>query len=98
MKLHEFLESLYVQTNIDNQVEYHPYKASKINAIQSLLNCQKDCLKVLAYFKIIYHYALMKLGKAETLLSSQEIVKKYQEKKEQQALEQTSEYKCEQSE
>lgn len=78
---HEHLESLYVKTNIENQTNYHPYLAAKTQAVQNLLNLQKTIYRWLSYFAILKHYFDVKMNVVDPLPKAQELVKQYQDKK-----------------
>jgi hypothetical protein len=81
MKFHDFLEALYVETNLKNNLGYHPYLAAKTTAIQSLLNVQKSILKKISYFAILYNYFKVVLSIKEAPKSAHEQVRLFNEAK-----------------
>jgi hypothetical protein len=81
MRFHDFLESLYVSTNIENTANYHPRLASKLLAIQSLTSVQKWWLKAFAFPCILIHYLGVIMGYKEALPDAREVVKRYNDQK-----------------
>lgn len=81
MKLHDFLESTYVQTNIDKTVSYSPYLQSKTMAVQSLLDLQKSILKWIAYLDLIITFIKTKLKLVSPPKDAQTIIREFNESK-----------------
>ena len=77
MKIHEVLESLYVSTNIQNQLEYSPYLKAKTTAIHELLNVIHSLCKFIAYFSIIYTVILIKTGIYDEPKAAKDLVEAY---------------------
>jgi Ni,Fe-hydrogenase III small subunit len=61
MKFHEYLEALYVKTNIALQQAYHPYGQAKVQAVQTLINLQKRVYTWLHFILIPIEFILVKL-------------------------------------
>jgi hypothetical protein len=81
MKFHDYLESNYVKTNIDIQLNYHPKLAAKTQAIQSLINGQKQVLKIFAYATILIGYLKVITRMAPEPKTAHEIVKEFNDLK-----------------
>lgn len=79
MKFHEYLESSYVGTNIELQVEYSPQKQAKTLAAQSLINGQRTFYKVVSYVVLVVGYLLVKAHIVKAPLSAADLVKAYQD-------------------
>jgi hypothetical protein len=81
MKFHEYLEANYVQTNIDLQIEYSPYRQAKIQAIHSLLAGQKWFFRLIAYPIILWRYTEIRLGLKPAPMAVQDVVKAFNDKR-----------------
>ena len=81
MKLHDYLESEYVSTNISNQITYHPYKQAKITAVQSLIHGQKTVYKYVAMIQILTQYVAVISKLISAPKTSTELVKELNESK-----------------
>lgn len=80
MKLHEYLESTYVSTNVDIQVNYDPYLQAKTQSCQNLLHLQKFIFRLIAYPSIIIEYLLVRCHLREAPPLAQDLVKVYNNK------------------
>lgn len=74
MKLHDYLESTYVSTNVQLQQVYTPNGQAKTQAVQGLINAQRTILRWFNYPVLLvgYFLVLTKLVKAPP--TSQEII------------------------
>jgi hypothetical protein len=77
VKFHEYLESRYTLTNLENQKAYSPAKQAETTAIHDLTNGQKKFYKYIAYFKVIFGYFFMKLTRSPGLPTPKEIFENY---------------------
>lgn len=75
MKLHEFLESKYVSTNLELHQNFSPYMQSKTRSIQKLIDLQRQVLMWFAYIALIKEYLEIKIGIREEPLEAMEIAK-----------------------
>ena len=79
MKMHEYLESTYVTTNLENQKEYSPYRQAHTNAAHNLITLQKSFYRWVSYPVLICGWLLVVCGLKQAPLSAREIAKKMQE-------------------
>ena len=77
MKFHDFLESIFVSTNISNQQSYHPAKQAKTMAVQSLINAQRTVLKWLNYPVLLFNYILVALRFVAPPMPANEVIKAF---------------------
>ena len=75
MKLHEFLESEYVSTNIDLQQEFSPSKQARTQAVQGLINAQRCVLRWTHYVRVLFTFLLVKLHIRSNPASAEDLVK-----------------------
>lgn len=75
MTLFEYLESMYVKSNIEVQMEFSLLKQAEANAAQKLIGYQRGMFTLYAYLKLIVGYILVKLGLRKPPLSGKEQVK-----------------------
>ncbi len=61
MDFHKFLESLYINANMDLQKSYTAYNHAKTGATKDLLDAQRKILKFFSYFHILGHFLIVKL-------------------------------------
>lgn len=62
MKLHEYLESTYVSTNLELQKEFSPYLQAKTHAVQKLINAQRAVYRVSCYPTLLFGFIAVCLG------------------------------------
>ena len=62
MKLHEFLESSYVSTNLQLQQEYSSFKKGRTLACQKLIHLQVHIGRILSYPVLFWEFLMLKLG------------------------------------
>jgi hypothetical protein len=61
MKLLDFMESKYVESNLQNQVEFSLGKQAEAQAAQNLINAYRSTLRKFAYITLLVRYALVLL-------------------------------------
>jgi hypothetical protein len=61
MKLLDFMESKYVESNLKNQVEFSLALQAKSQAAQNLINAYRSTLRKIAYITLLVQYALVLL-------------------------------------
>lgn len=80
MKFFQYLESRYVELNIDLQVNYDLNKHAASQATQDLINAQRKVFKWINYPVLIVKFFLIKLSIINAPESAQEIMARLQEK------------------
>lgn len=80
MKLHDYLESSYVSTNIANQLEYTPFKQGQTLAVQKLINWQRSFMTFIGLFVLLFGYFKVLLHVAPAPKDAKQLVADLQEK------------------
>lgn len=73
MKFNDLLDSVYMETRFSMEKENTAYKRAKTSSIQNLNQFQQFFLKIVAYFDVLGHYALIKLHLVKPPKSAQEM-------------------------
>lgn len=64
MRLFDYLERKYVETNLQLQVEFTLAKQAEAQAAQKLIDAQRSFYRKCMYIKLVVHYVLVRLGLA----------------------------------
>ncbi len=78
MKLHDYLESTYVTTNLELQKNYSPYLQAKTHAVQGLVDFQRRLYRYASYPVLLIGYLLILVGVKATPQTAMEIAKAMQ--------------------
>jgi hypothetical protein len=62
MKLLDFMESKYVESNLKNQVEFSLATQANAQAAQNLINATRSLFRKLAYIRLLGQYVLTLLN------------------------------------
>lgn len=73
MKLHEFLESTYVETNQEIQKKYGVYNHAKSLATKDILDAYRTMCKVISYVEILGRFILVKAHILKQPKTAQEV-------------------------
>lgn len=73
MKFNDLLDSVYMETRFSIEKESTAYRRAKASSIKNLNQFQQSLLKIVAYFDVLGHYALIKLHLTKPPKSAQEM-------------------------
>lgn len=60
MKFHEYLDIVYINTNIELQTEFSLKKQALTRAIPDIIGWQRSYFKLLSYFRLVFGFVYAK--------------------------------------